>query len=579
MRGEVVYAEHQAIITYYFMKLLYFILLTLISSCITPSLHSFFDDEYADSLILFSDPEEALKRDDLFFRSTAINNHAEDLVNLLTSPEINLQSFLLVNIYKRTSPPVIVPLADAPFLYGTEPQLQSSAYSFVKRPSIPSCYDYARLYETWCKNIFFQGFLFYNETDKMRFNKTDPEIQAVINFDRDLIELIDDAIEIEAERMYDIPETLSLFKFMRLQERRAGLHMQGGYFGENWNLQANIPFYYLEHNFYLTPEEQIAVENSRLVQRLSPQAPSSSAAAQEFLRDYLVADRIGIGDLAVSIEYALQNSDNFTMDVGLHARFPLAKTFKRGLLGGSFDYAPQQPIIDLNHILELVIEGDIERATAIGTEYALAGITRLTRIFADHPMGDEFFWFGPSISSVINTQNPNQYLYLYGHVLYGAPRRRIRFYTLDISPDQLLNRDYENAELADENLAFLTKSIVARLYPVGFMTEINPGFQAHGIASWNYVAPGKKITFGLDTWFKTAESYSLTRNIQSFAPINFAPAERVAGLRFSLFASVGFTHYEIASIPLSMTLHAFGSPIGRGVGSDVTIAFELGAVW
>ena len=271
-------------------------------------------DDFSIESPMFSSPEE----DQISFDTDLGNANCEpqfsplDVVTILTSPEpilfpspIEIQNILQLDLYRYTNPIVIRSLHELPSMY-------------------PLLYGSPR----W--GVSAEGF--YNQTTKTFLTKHSPCLLSYI-------ELIssDDFLNIIDQKDFsslNIPDVLSIFGNITLEERRFGVILSGWRNWKHWIFSVALPVYYIEHNFFLSQEKQ---------EQLTETAPLFGSGGGDlpgiilnpldnFLSQHFARDKAGIGDLRLQIFYEFVRRKNQQVQLGLQVTFPTAKVEKVAFL-------------------------------------------------------------------------------------------------------------------------------------------------------------------------------------------------------------------------------------------------------
>ena len=232
-------------------------------------------------------------------------------------PVINAINILKENLYRRTTGPVTRrSLLDEPAL--------------IPDYFVDSCWSLT-------------GDIFFNYSPKVFFTKDSPFICSYINLtNQNIINEIDSVEFIDA----DVPGILGLFTNIKLYQYRAGLMGSFAHQWGKWLLTARIPLYYLLEHFYLTPDEQRAIENNPFFTTAEgSQGAGPTQEVKAFALRHLVSDKFGCGDMRVSFLGHTCCTDYTNIWFGIQGTLPTAKSFVRGLLGGNL--IPMPPFLIL----------------------------------------------------------------------------------------------------------------------------------------------------------------------------------------------------------------------------------------
>jgi len=372
---------------------------------------------------------------------------------------------------------------------------------------------------------------------------------------------------------FDIPENVPIFGNIQLQRRQAGTIIEGIATRSRWTCAIQLPVYYLEHNFFVTGKTQNQIEDSRLVQSFSSGVDSDKTEIERFFKAHLVADRIGIGDLRLTLLYDMDALSPFSAYAGLEATIPTAESFSEGLAGGDFDDMPQQP---KNAIAEITETSTKTEAVEKGVVFALEALDRLTRIYADRPLGQEHFGIAPLITwhfagSSCDISGRFRLSYL-------APRTRTRFFLEPTSQPLLAAPNYRDRQQTQQNFDFLEKAITRTVFPQPERVTVNPGLSPQVTCSIGQTHPSWHWHFGFDFWYYQGETISLpTHRIQNNA-FDVRSAERPRSYQVKAFCSI---HMDVATQHYlwHVGVSCDGTIAYAGVGRDVTIGLYAGTDW
>ncbi len=415
---------------------------------------------------------------------------------------------------------------------------------------------------------------FYNQTSKLFFTRSDPFIRSYINLTgQDFIDAVEEVAELlRPEEASPIGEILPLFEHIKLQERRAGLYFRVGGHNNNWDVKFSLPLYYLERNFFLTPEEIEAISFSTAIRELSE--GSSRSESEELLTEHLVSDKLGLGDLRIHALYAPWTTESTCWSLGGFITLPTAFAFQQGIIGGSFCKVRAIPPFDIQQIICGILGDSVAQQIQSFdtlTKLAFAVLDTLTANVADTSLGNNgHFTFAP-LAQYEHFFNSCWGIRSQASIQYVAPAHERRFFIKRINPESF-ERDFTNPDLAEDNLAFIQQKIIDTLFPSVFSVKVRPG----AIANANVALLCNYNCFegwaGYDFYWQGEEKLELSQRIRNIFRTDVALNSR--GIQHKFFGGIEF------NIPYSCGLLYLGlrgdiTFSSRGLGKDFTLAFNL----
>lgn len=510
------------------------------------SSHSFTDDDF------FEDDEFSEFEDfvDYLEDHPDVTTRDEDLtpctvVGILTNPliGIELQSKLQNDFYIFTHPINTRSLLDEPF----------ATLHFC-------CYP-----KNWQLNFW----TFYNQTSKGNWTKNGTQISDYLALDNDAFfrdldeELLPDI---------DIPRALDLVRIFKIQERRAGI-MLGGYWAKGcWNIEFKTPLYYFERNFFLTNQEQRAIERFFNSQDITPLEVDES-----LIRKHVMSDKVGIGDTRLSFGHVVYDCPSLWLNVGVEATIPTAITFKEGLYGGKFEKNSNHPPFCLFELFKLQMcpPKDLAKIQKIILDFAVAAFDKLPANVLDTGLGNNGH-FGLALFAekhmcfrrfTFRTRAALEYLF---------PAHEKRFY-ITTKNREAFKRDYDDCTQADENLAFLNEQLIDTVIPKVFSTTIKPGFifKFSSMISRKF---GCNWEFGLgyDLWWLDREKLGKIKATPTqLANIQIGKGIKPGAYANKIISSVTYATQEDSCNNWCLTLYADRTFLTDGVGHDFNVALRF----
>jgi hypothetical protein len=450
-----------------------------------------------------------------------------DLITILTGsntdpsiPKIYLQKLTEKNLYKRTNPSTTRPIVDLPYF--------QRAYCNSIHPA--------------CEQQTLECAFFFNQTKEKYFYQQDNAIKDYIGLFGDTFNEFFEDLSTALKTFnpqyesISIPKILDLFGNIKLEERRAGALFTWGWKTNTWSLQAQLPIYYIEHNFMLTEKEQNDIGTEPFIQSLLADQPANDPnAVNKAIREHVAEDLFGAGDLKITL-LATKQYGNITGRIGPEIIFPSACVFTDKLIGGRFETSPKQPEIDFSMFACGLLEGLGQKETDFAKQFGIGIIERLARITGNTSLGQNYLG-----------------LYLRGELIYemtpcfchrhmvrigtGTPYITTRFFNENKVSDAF-NRDYTDATTASENLRFLENQFVSSLYPLPRIASIQPGPRLEYRGSLQIEHWAGLLECGYDFWFQGAEQISLKDKQTKYFSLNSQTSRPASAFENKIFASL-----------------------------------------
>lgn len=425
---------------------------------------------------------------------------------------------------------------------------------------------------------------FYNQTLKQYFTAHSPFIGSYIQLNRNsdfFQELELDGLLTEDQLKF--PEVIELFSTIKLQERRCGFILGGHKKHNNFAFTIEVPFYWLEQNFFITQDEVDRIQGAPLFQNAG--AGNDESGTKAFFMKHLVSTKFGIGDLELLGEYTGVQTDCSNLTVGARFIAPTAAAIdgRRSelwfgdilLFGGRFCLsAPPYPF-DFYEIFKLVLCAPPSEETKakqaaydIATNFAVGALDKLTANVADMPLGQRHFSLGPTLEYTYQAGTRTS-IVTKGILEYFFPRKETRLFLVNLPAIDFV-RNYSNPEddpvVADENMAFINEQFINTFYPTPACVKVHPGISAEWYIAAVYDSRGAHAEFGYDFWFQgkehiTANTYTQARHL------NIDKGIKPWAYQSKLFVKIiGNCNNWHLGLQTDITVDS------RGIGKDVTLA-------
>jgi len=445
----------------------------------------------------------------------------------------------------------------------------------------------------YVKNLFGLEF-FFNKMDRAYFTSNSDNICSYLaltdeGFLDALSESADKAKELaEADFDFDPAETFDLFKCGTVQERKLGVLLYGRAGTKKWRFTYKIPFYYLERNLWITEPEQKKIEE---------QLGETDPEQQDMFQDqHAISDKLGIGDTRIAFDYMLTNHERSCSRIGAFATIPTGWAMAKGLKGQHFKpliRTPETNLYDLTgyHLDALLslgtgTEQEQAEATQILTDLAFEAIDHMNSILLEAPMGNNrHFGVGAvlrsmwELTALIDRPWAEQ-IVMKGRLSleYLLPATETRFLAENPSPkltDPAFRARFGKPATALEDMLFVEKEIVGKLFPYAVECTVSPGFVFCWTSRWYHEREWWGIYLGSEYWMRSREKLSDVQ-VPKFLE------ERVcidkARSPFAFQSKVlGGLYFKInrPNRNLVLSLNGETSTWNRGIGGDYTVSLDL----
>lgn len=541
-------------------------------------------DASFDDMSLFDSPSSGDISGDISNDPFAGSNDNETPTQSLVSECIS--DIAILSLIAPRNDPTITPIINVPALLQEDIYLRTNPFVTRSLLDLPSLQPL--LFESCDWSLSTQGF--YNQTSQAYFSCCSPFIKSYINLtNQNIIDQIELALsndlvqeQVPSQLIGNVPLVLGLFSTIKLQQRRAGLMFNLSKEFDKFNVSASIPLYYLENNFFLTAEEQELIGNNPFF-RNEESAPvnSDEDRVEQYFMQHLLADRVGFGDMRLRGLCNIYSEPNTAVWLGLELTVPTARSFNRGIIGGSFDCACEQPPFNIKRLFSLTPlcpreSAAQERATAVLTssihEFFIQALDRLSTILLDTPLGNyHHTGFGPRLDVRHYFNN-----YCSAHTTieleFFNRKKELRFYKVKKNPAEF-NRDYEDEALASENIEFLNAQVINTFFPRCALTTIRPGSLVKFRQIIRYDSKNWHGSVGFDYWRVGKEKRGCIAPdlVKEKSKRPAASQGKIFGA-FGYFGS-GFCQRIAWNFLLTGEITAFNK---QGIGADFTVGASVG---
>lgn len=504
-----------------------------------------FFDEFLDQVVAFADSDDThymLSDSELIGRidQCQLKATCTPFDVLAAILPLGVGSLLQEDLYLHTYPLVVRSLLDNPLFL---------PYRAYERPHVLG------------------GDFFYNQMTRAHFYKNCSGIASYLAINEPtLLSKLNTIFNLaQEELMLDIPsylnplDFLSLFNNFTVQERRAGFMLHGAFFHNNFSLFYNVPFYYLERNFFTTPAEREAIE---LVL-----GTAAEEDGQQFAQDHLISDKIGFGDTRFYFGVSPEFLHHFGITAGALITVPTSFLFAKGLQGSAFVQSNKRPDFNLGDIICQFIVGD-EQAKICAIEhiqsFGLGALDALSAILLESPLGNyrhvglglfmrthlplnaiikrpwtrHFAWKG-FLSIEYITPGKERRAFIENCQLVTAIIDHLGLNKTGTELEQYLEQLEQNPVLAQEVLDYINVRTMNIFYPLASDIHVWPGFVFRYTSRLLYEGTRWGFFVGSDLWAQGKEKLTLPCTIsEQISPFNNNKAIKPWAYQSKMFGSI-----------------------------------------
>lgn len=475
---------------------------------------------------------------------------AQEIIDFLTGDQIQIQNILVKNLYKYTNPANIRPLLDLP--------AYQSTYPF----GIP-CGVTA-------------GFIpFYTQTRKQYFTANSPHLCSYLAFS-DFGDLEDIASSSGVElNNFDLPQILSLFNTIKLEDRRVGAIFSMGKTHNCCSLGLELPFYYIERNIFLNQSERDAIQNNPFFAQLSGGcAPSRDV--EDFVKQHVVGDMLGFGDTRLSA-YWKKEADNTTLSGGLELTLPSAAYVMDHMIAHHRCRSPMQPVLDILGLIDTADTNDNTALTDAVTNFSVCALDRFLRICTDTKLGSETVTIAPRVDLIHAVKNCLSLAHMARFTCF-LPYRGIRFFRECKRPSDF-DRDWSNPDESDANLQFLSDRLVNMIYPQMQHVKIDTRFSFEYSVAMQVFLRDTAVELGYDLWLLSREKLNFCSCPNNDLPLDLHRAESPNALQQKLFGRVMWEHASRCGRLWHIGLVGDWTCSSYGIGKDWSLGLTANVLW
>jgi hypothetical protein len=382
----------------------------------------------------------------------------------------------------------------------------------------------------------------------------------------------------DSETLIDI---FSLFENFTVQERKLGFMFAGQKMFKNCTqVRIMTPFYWLERNYFVDCQVQ-----QLLQEILDPITGTPSPKEQdEFQREHLISDALGIGDTRLEVDWLVQETKSTRLRAGFLCTIPSAFAIKNGLYGNYFSRNRRRPVLDIQRLTESFINPET-RDLAI-QEIGCFGFTVLNNLSAmllTTDLGNNgHVGFGPLVylesylSKYINRPWADCFrMYARYSLEFQLPAKQRLFYIQKDSTAGFCSRDFTDDAQATSNLAFLQETLTNRLFPFNFSTITGPTLIFRSTTRSLYEGEHWGGFIGFDTYARTKQNiYSVDTSPTIVCSLAQQKAASAWIWQSKLLGGLSYHHESDRRITV-YSLNGDKTFLTKGLGRDFSLSCNI----
>jgi len=438
--------------------------------------------------------------------------------------------------------------------------------------------------------------LFFNKTNRMYFNHKSSNIDSYLNITNpDFIAALENVFTKLGQLAPDFdPQFFStlplLFETFTVEERRLGLMIFGTRQCSKGQLSIFAPWYYLERNYFVGPQQETLIRETLADAQQSvagmPPQPVNNTSEVAFQEQYLISDKLGIGDTRVMFDWPMVEERDWEMRLGIFSTVPTAFAFAKGLKGDHFSPPYPRPEINLLDIINEALNATDFTETAI-FDFLLGSLSNLSAMLLEAPLGNGgHLGLGVYLKNITPlrtwlSQRWARYITWnsFMSVEYQFPAQETRFFITQNDAEAFAQQNFSSDDpiQVNCNFNFLTNKIVERFYPYALPVRILPGFIFRSSSRFTYEKKRRGFSLGTDTYLRTAERIRDVKICTDLdTPLNRRVASKPLVYMSKIFATVFWKLKQPGRLWfLSLNLDTTWSTSGIGPDYMATFKFDV----
>lgn len=398
----------------------------------------------------------------------------------------------------------------------------------------------------------------------------DSTILSTIRTVSDSLKQFNDQFYLEPDKIFNALKNGSV------EQRRAGLLISWERRLGEWSLSGSVPLYYVERNYQLSKKAKRSLEKEL--------GASTVEEQNTFQKNHLISDRFGVGDLRIKIALPIVESWKEHFEAVMLVTVPLGGSFITGLAGNSFTGSSTVPVLDLNDLVEMIIQGKQEEAFTVLNTLGLDALDRLSATLLEQslPNGRHFSIGLGCVNKVklkdffINNSLLRRWHWNYTCTAeYVIPAKDRRSFINKIDKGLIEGLDFSNPIDPDKTLEIFTQEALDRFFLRSFKAKVHPGFLVRSYSTFVYKHEKWQAWLGTDFWFKSAEKVvflDTTSAVQQ--DLDRRKVENSHGLALSSLIGASYA-YQTYLCTVNVGLDMYSTYCTRGIGKEFGIALRI----
>lgn len=533
----------------------------------------------------------------------------DDLLAFADTPEVSsiISNSQAIHRAPATSKKGILTLLNS---FGVIPLIEENIFLRSNNLKSRSLLDYPEFlpfrHDCDCRAVYVD--LFFNQTSRGFFTKNSGNICSYLAVGSDSLNqkiqnIIDAAtqanedIQIDPDQLFAIIDLVQTFT---VQERRLGLMIGGKGTIGCWNYNIMAPWYYLERNHFVDTNVETALDKAisdflrNSFDITGPATPAEAAQVlrtrNQFINEYLISDKFGIGDTRVYFDYPIINKESFSSRGGFLATIPTAFAFKKGLRGNTLSRVVNRPLLDLVGTADALMQ--TQTLPTQTYDYFISFLENLGAMLLETPLGNGgHFGLGiyaknkSPLNSLIKqswANNVTMRSFISLEYLFPAtewrsfrvPVNEALFNAFNFDVSGLSDTSIEDQNLVNTMYSFVQHQLTDRLFPIALRTKVNPGVIFRWSSQLCYEGECNGFTIGTDTYVRNKEKFSnIEASYVTKRMIDILNARSPLAYQSKVVGSVFF---KIEKPETSWVISIIGDYtfMNKGIGADFTLALN-----
>jgi hypothetical protein len=332
-------------------------------------------------------------------------------------------------------------------------------------------------------------------------------------------------IEIAKEYGVNVPESVALFKNIRVEQHNVGFMFDYWKRIKQFSVGLQMPFYVTERN-YNFPIEDIQEIRVAIAQLMNPFCAinDTPAVSESAIYPYVVETRLGLGDLRASFAWHILEKERGRLILGTKLTLPSEVTFSSGFIGSDFNKKLERPYLNLQTLIEQFTGTEATKQEAVDQlkTFGLATANQMNATLLTTQLGDE-----QRMQIALYTEptfNVDDHVSILGsfRANWLLAKRVPRFIKEVIDPSDFDDIHFEHEHLSAaqcaEALTLLSDRLQAVMMPQRYTVGLAPQLELQ-------LTAGARINFtdnwrflvAYDYWHKKAEQAQFVRGCQCVA--------------------------------------------------------------